>query len=80
MKESRITLFNYVHLKKYVDKGKTKAYNTTHRQQRKHIKEDLSMNEGSTDETIAMDVIEEKFEKFICNTPSANYKEQHAVS
>ena len=38
------------------------------------------MNEGSTDETIAMEVIEEKFEEFICNTPSANYKEQQAVT
>ena len=55
-------------------------YNTTHKEQRKHIKEDLSMNEGSTDEPISMEVIEEKFEEFICNTPSANYKEQQAVT
>ena len=65
---------------KYVDKGKTKAYNTTHRQQRKHIKEDLSMNEGSTDEAITMDVAQEKFEEFICGQSSANYKEQQAVT
>ena len=38
------------------------------------------MNEGSTDETIAMEAIEEKFEEFICNTHSANYKEQQAVT
>ena len=38
------------------------------------------MNECISDETITMEVIEEKFEKFICNTPSANYKEQQAVT
>ena len=38
------------------------------------------MNEGSTDETIAMDVAQEKFEKFICGQSSANYREQQAVT
>ena len=38
------------------------------------------MSKGSTDETITMEVIEEKFEKFIYNTHSANYKEQQAVT
>ena len=38
------------------------------------------MSEGSTDEAITMEVVQEKFEAFIYETPSANYKEQQAVT
>ena len=38
------------------------------------------MSEGSSDEEITMEVIEEKFEKFICGQSSANYREQQAVT
>ena len=43
-------------------------------------KGDLSMSEGSSDEATTMEVAQEKFEEFICNTPSANYREQQAVT
>ena len=38
------------------------------------------MNQCSTDETIPIEVAQEKFEEFIYETPSANYKEQQAVT